>query len=208
MKTNVTLVLAVGLLVSSVISCGPVKYVKTWKNPEAQPIRWEGKKVAVFAMTRLKATREGAEQALARELTRRGALGVPGFSIIPPAAEKDKELAKRILTDAGIAGAVIMQVVDIKDDIFASGGDLYLVGSSYMDFWGYWGTGWNVAYTQGAVWTKTTLVVETLVYSVDQDKLLWAGTSKTTDPQEVDKVVRQLVDAAAQEVRKAGLLSR
>lgn len=208
MKTRLTLVLAVVSIALNLTGCGPVKYVRTWKNPEAQPVRWEGKKVAAFALTRLKATREGAEQALARELTQRGAQGVPGYSIIPPEAEKDREIAKRILTEAGIAGAVIMQVVDVKDDIFSGGGQVYFLGSSYMNFWGFWDSGWNVAYAPGVVGTKTTLVVETFVYSVDQDRLLWAGTSKTTDPKDVDVVVRQMVAAAGQEIRKAGLLSR
>lgn len=208
MKMKMTLPLAVVLVLVNLSACGPVKYVKTWRNPEAQAIRWEGKKIAAFAMTRLKAAREEAEQALVRELTLRGAQGVPGYTIVPPEAEKDEELAKKILAEAGITGAVVLQVVDIKDDIFSGGGEVYPLSSSYMNFWGFWDAGWNVAYAPGVTGIKTTLVVDTFVYSIDQDRLLWVGTSKTTNPKDVDEVVGQLVTAAGRELEKAGLLGR
>jgi hypothetical protein len=49
-------------------------------------------------------------------------------------------------------------------------------------------------------------MVETLVYSVEQDKLLWAGQSKTTNPSNIQDFIRELSDAAAKEMRKAGFV--
>jgi hypothetical protein len=208
MKMKIALVAALLLIALNLMAGGAEKFAKTWKNPDAQPVDWKGKKVAAFVMTLLKDTREGAEQALARELTQRGAQGVPGYTVVPPEAEKDRVLAKRILADAGIAGAVLMQVVDVKQDTVATAGQAYYLGPSVSTFSGFWDYGWGMAYAPGAVGSKTTLKVETLVYSIDQDRLLWAGTSKTTNPKKVSEVIKKLVDATGNEVRKAGLLSR
>ena len=41
---------------------------------------------------------------MAQELTRRGAIGVPGFSVVSPEAEKDRTMAKKILNEAKIEG--------------------------------------------------------------------------------------------------------
>jgi hypothetical protein len=48
--------------------------------------------------------------------------------------------------------------------------------------------------------------VETLVYSLKQNKLVWAGQSQTTNPNNVDSFVREVATAAAQELRKHGLI--
>jgi hypothetical protein len=50
-------------------------------------------------------------------------------------------------------------------------------------------------------------MVETLVYSVARDKLLWAGKSKTTNPSDIQKVIHDLATGAAKEMRKAGFIN-
>jgi hypothetical protein len=207
MKVKRTLITALLLCAASLMAFGGVKFVKTWKNPEAQPVSWQGKKVAVFTMTALVNNREGAEKALARELTQRGAQAVLGYTLVPPAAEKDREAVKRILTDAGISGAVIMRVVDLQTGTVANSGEAYYMGTNYSSFWGYWDYG-MVGYIPPTVKTKTIVMIETMAYSIDQDRLLWAGTSEATDPKKADDLIKKLVGDAANEVKKAGLVKR
>jgi hypothetical protein len=128
--------------------------------------------------------------------------------VVPQEAQKDRAAAKRILADAGISGAVLMQVVGADQRMEATAGTAYYLGPSVSTFSGYWGYGWSMAYAPGTVNNKTTLMVETLIYSIDQDKLLWAGTSKTTNPKEVGEVIKKLAGAVGNEVKKAGLVSK
>jgi hypothetical protein len=144
--------------------------------------------VAAFVMTVRKDTRQGAEQVLARELIQQGVQGVPGYTVVAPEAQKDREAAKRILADAGITGAVLMQVVGANQETVATAGQAYYLGPNVSTFSGFWNYGWGMAYAPGTVNNKTTLMVETLIYSVDQDKLLWAGTSKRTYPKNVGEI--------------------
>jgi len=64
---------------------------------------------------------------------------------------------------------------------------------------GAWGTGTDIR-------TDTIVTVETLVYSLKQNKLLWAGQSKTTNPSNVDSFVKELAAGAVREMKKVGLL--
>jgi hypothetical protein len=201
---KMTLIIIAVMIALNVTVHGGVKYVKTWKNPKGQSGTWKGKKVVVFAGTLLNDTRQGAEQAMVRELAKLGVQGIPAYTAIPPAAEKDLEMAKRILTDGGIAGALIMRVVGIQDETSVAMGTAYYLGPSYDSFYGFWGGG-NFAYVPPEIRTKTKLQVETLVYSVDQDKLVWTGTSGPTSPDNVDKLIKQLVGATREEIKKAGL---
>lgn len=48
--------------------------------------------------------------------------------------------------------------------------------------------------------------VETLVYSIEKDELVWGGISETTNPKDIRKFIKDLINEAAKEMRKAGLL--
>jgi uncharacterized lipoprotein YmbA len=51
-----------------------------------------------------------------------------------------------------------------------------------------------------------TTSVETLVYSLSQNKLIWATQSKTTNPANVDSFVREIVGETAKQMKKAGVI--
>ena len=53
-----------------------------------------------------------------------------------------------------------------------------------------------------------TVSIETLFYSIAEDKLLWAGQSETTNPKDVRKFAKELVDAAGKAMRKDGLIKK
>jgi hypothetical protein len=72
--------------------------------------------------------------------------------------------------------------------------------------WGYYGYGWTSVYSPGGTRDETTIVVETLIFSVPKDKLLWAGVSSTTDPKAAPVFIGQLVDAAVKEMKKQRLI--
>jgi len=72
--------------------------------------------------------------------------------------------------------------------------------------YGYWDYGWGATAYPGYLNTDTIVSVETLVYSVRQDKLLWGGVSDTINPYNLDRFIRDISKAAGQEIRKAGLV--
>ena len=46
------------------------------------------------------------------------------------------------------------------------------------------------------------------MYSLTDDKLLWASTSRTTNPGNLDQLIREVADATANEMAKQGLLAK
>jgi hypothetical protein len=54
--------------------------------------------------------------------------------------------------------------------------------------------------------TDTVVSVETLIFSMPEDRLVWVGTSQTTNPSNVNNFVRELSGVAARELRRAGLI--
>ncbi len=195
---------ALALISASTVACATTGFVSTWKAPDAQPLKPEGSKVAAVVMHKNEAARRAAEDALAAEITRRGGEGIPSYSLI--ASTSDEGLAKAAFEKAGIAGVVVMRPVGTTQEI-SSTTSMY-AGPMYAGYWGggYYGYGWGGAYGATEIRTDTIVSIETLVYSMKQNKLVWAGQSKTTNPSQVDGLVKEIVRAAAEEMRKEGLL--
>ena len=204
-----TVMSVTGLLIADLAVCGRVKFKKTWKNPEAQPTSWQGQRIAAFVITFERAVRQGAEITLARELTERGAVGIAGHTLVPlEVFRKDPEGARRTLESEGITGAAVMRVVSSDQEVSYSPGSAHYVGGFDPTFWGYWGYGVATLYTPGHTTANQVVFIETRLYSVTDNQMLWAGTSKTTNPKNLEKFINQLCDAVGKKVRKAGLVTR
>jgi hypothetical protein len=198
-----TLITAAALAVSA--ACATTSYQSTWKAPDAQPVVLSGQKVVAFVLTRNAASRRSAEDALVREISAGGGQGIASYTLIPDASASDEAKAKAQIEAAGATGVVVMRPVDTSKEVVAT--STYM-GPSYGPYWGgYYRHGWGGAWGGGVdVRTNTIVTVETLVYSMPQNKLIWAGQSNTTNPAKVDDFVRELATAARREMTKAGLL--
>lgn len=200
----------VGLLLAAATTaaaCASTTFQSSWRAPGSEPLNFKGKNVAALVVSKDESVRYGAEDALAREITAHGAVGVAAYSIIPRELIQDKEKAKEFLEKAEVVGVVAMRVVGQDKEISASAPS-YWVGPSYATFWGggYYGWGWGGVYDPGYLRTDTIVTVETLVYSLPQDKLVWAGRSETTNPEKVGPFIKELVGKAAAELKKQGLI--
>ena len=204
-----TRLLTLGLLSFGLAACGgATRFSSTWVDPAAGPTDWDGQKVVAFVLSARDSIRLGAEESLARELTSRGAQGVAGHTIVPRDVTEDQDRVRELLTSAGVVGAVVMRVVSQTQQSSSSPGTVWYTGSYYPSFYGYWGYGWNAMYQPGQIRSDTIVSIETLLYSVEEDKLLWAGLSKTTNPENIPKFINQLVSAAGKEIKKTGLVEK
>jgi hypothetical protein len=176
-------------------------FVNTRKAPAAAPIDFTGKKVAAFALGVTEPMRRSTEEALARELSARGVQGIPAYSIVPSTELRDREAAKAKLRQAGVEGVVLLRLIDTqKKKVHTEWATREYSTLSHYYSWGIAGA--DPGYDR----TLTTLSVETLIYSLAQDKLLWSGQSETTDAASAERFVREHAGAVAAELRREGLI--
>lgn len=200
MKRGGRSVLLVAMAVGA-LSCTTTHFTSTWREPTAQPVTLHGQRVAAFMITPIESMRRSGEDILARELSARGVAGIPGYQVTGAQPVRDSETLRRQLERAGIEGSVIMRVVDRRQEVN------YVPGAPYYGtMYGYWDYGWGMAGSPGYLQTDTIVSVETLVYSVGQDKLLWGGVSETVNPLNLDAFIQEIVKEAGKKIREAGIV--
>jgi hypothetical protein len=181
----------------------------TWKAPDAQTRSPIGKSIAAVFVTNVESLRRAGENALAADLSARGARGFGTYYLLPGEQHFDAEAAQARLMAAGADAVVMMRVVGEDQRITYTPG--YVVTPPYRGFGPYWGFGWRTVYQPGTVRTDTLVSVETLVYSLRADQtsqLLWASTSRTTNPSGLEALVRQVANATANAMVREGFLAR
>ena len=199
----------VAVTAMSAAACAATSFNSTWRAPEAQHLSFKGKKVMALVMSADESVRYGAEDTLAQELTRLGAVGVAAYGMVPKELTQDKAKAKEFIEKAGVVGVVSMRVVGNDKEISSTPGGAYWGAPHYSSFWaggGYYGYGWGAVSSPGYVRTDTIVSVETLVYALDQDKLVWAGRSDTTNPSKVGPFVKELTAKVVAELKKQKLV--
>src|SRR5437867_10123731 len=207
-KTQTWLQTTLVAVVLTVLACSTTSFESTWRAPDARPIHLTGKKVVGLFMSKSPAKRRVAEDAMAREITARGAQGVPAYTVLSDDEIKDQEVVQRKLDSLGFSGVVVMRVVGHETQ-YSYQLDTVWSRPHYGHFWGgYWRWGWSTVYDPGYLIVDKVVKVETLVYSLEQNKLIWAGVSRTVDPTQIDSFIAELAKAVSDQMRKDGVFGQ
>lgn len=186
------------------MACGTTTFTSTWSAPGTQ-VSPVGRTVAAVFVSAETSQRRAAEDALAADLNQRGAHGIAAYTVVPDTVRADGDAARAALVAAGATGAVIMRVVSTDQEITITPGRP--MPTSYSRFGPSWRNSWGTPYSPSTVRTDTIVSIETLVYSLKTDELLWASTSRTTNPRNVDALVREVAAATASQMARQGLLA-
>ena len=205
---NCFLVLIIVLQTCAILWAGSTKYVSIFRSPRAGLADLSGKKVAAFVVIPAEEMREAREETLATELRARGIDCIAGHLILPGPLVRDREKAKAYLEKAGVSGVVMVRLVGDEEITSYSPATVWYSQPYYQGFYSYWGYGWSAVYIPEYTWTDKVITLETLIYSIDKDELIWAGRSESTNPKDIQKFVKELVKEAGKELRKAGLVNK
>ncbi len=192
---------SLGLMCLLLAACASTNLTDSWKDPGTTgPVSFD--RIVVVFMSANESVRRIAEDALVRRADPGQA--VASYTIISQEEVRDTESAADKLRAANFDGAIVMRVIGRDQQLSYSPGMTY--PSHYGGFYGYYGYGWPAVYQPGYLQADTVVTVETNVYSVTDDKLLWSGVSETFNPSDVAKAVNDVADAASRELRRQGLL--
>jgi hypothetical protein len=198
-----TIACAATLAFGAVLSAASVKFTSTWKSPDAGGVNFAGKKVAALIISQDESLRISGEEALVRELTARGMLGVATYRIAPKEELRDAERAKVWYEKANVEGVVAVRPVS-ADRRQTYTPDIWL-NPYYSTFTGFYGYGWGSVYLPGSVQNETFVVVENTIYSVPRNALLWAAVSETKNPKNLQQFIQDLVKESVKAMQKQGL---
>jgi len=181
------------LLIGLLFACVSTKLEKSWADPSFSLKTSPYKKVLVVAPLKDAAAQRIAEDKIVKQI--KAGTGVQSYTYLTSTETDPKILNEKLLKD-GFDGIILMHLTDVEKSV------TYNPGTSYGGWYGY------RSYTPGYYSEDKTFLVETNMYSVKDDKLMWSGTTSTLNPSSFDQSIDEIITAIKTELQKKGILEK
>jgi hypothetical protein len=182
-------------------ACAPTTEVlNSWADPSAGQVRF--KKMLNVCACKDEAMRRTVEDQLTKRITG----STPSYTVLSETDLQDRESAKAKVKAGGYDGAVVMVLVSVDRTQTYVPGSAYAVPAPYTSMYGGWGYGWSTYYDPGYVDTDQLVDFNTNVYRVQDEKLIWASRTQTTDPTSVGSMVDEIISANISEMKRQKVL--
>jgi len=199
-----TVLTTLALAVATVASLSAaITFTSTFKSLDAGAVNLAGKKVAALVISNDDSLRVAGEESLVRALTARGMQAVATYRIAPKEELRKAETARPWFEKGGFEGVVAVRPISADTQQVYT--PAMWVGTNYGTLWGYYGYGWSAVFVPGSRQKETTVVVETLVFSVPRNQILWGSVTETKNARDLRAFVEELAKASVEQMQKQGL---
>lgn len=211
------------LLALGLASCGTQTALETqWRLPNLKGGPFT--KLAVIGVLKNKTDVKGFESAVVQDFDKGGVQAVPGFSFLGDKKKLPKEEMEKLVAGTGADGVLIFKVLAVDKTHHYVPPTSYVVpdplGGWWDDdywgyynpypwgYWGYWYPAVQVVSTPGYWKTATAYRVESSLYRVSDNKLVWTAVSDTYNPESGADLASSLSGVVLKTLEKDGLVPK
>lgn len=179
-------------------SINNTRLLQSWTNPQmtTRPIHFN--KIIVVAVAPNDTDRRTAEDAMVTQI---GPKATASYTLLNGDELKNKETAKSRINGAGFDGAIVVRWLGFRNE------KEVVATPTYSPMWDHYSYSWTYM-QESTVVQWTILQLETRIFSVKEETLLWSGTTETTEPGAIPKLIQNLAVVVKKEMNKQGLLPK
>lgn len=120
---------------------------------------------------------------------------------------KSEEVIRQKIKQDGFDGAITMRLMDVdKERVKYRSNNL--MSPYFNTFSGYYFFNWPYYANSSYYLTTKTYTVETIVFSISEDKVIWTGTTQTTDPDGLTKMTEEIAKVVYDKMIKDGFIKK
>jgi hypothetical protein len=202
------------IIVFALSSCGSnTSIVNSWRDPKITVAQENFKKVLVVVLVKDEASRRVAENRIAAS----NPIFKTSYQYLNETIKDlTKEQKLKILQDENFDGVITMRLVSAdKETTYVPGTytGMYYGGfdGMYTGMYGYGFGNWYGMYSPnfydpGYYQETTSYMVETNIFSLKENKLIWTGTTKSDYVTDLGQTVDAIMQTVVKEMRKDGSL--
>jgi hypothetical protein len=184
-------------------ACSPsTEIVKSWRDPGSVVSESSSKKILVVGLVKDEGSRRIVEDNLVKKFNGKAVASYTVLTEEMVKANKEGVLEQK-LSQGGFTHILLVRLADIENETS------YVPGTTtgyYGGYGRYYGYGAGMYGTPGYYTTDKNYYIETAVYSIIPDKLLWTGTTKTVNPTKIEQTVNEIAQAVNDQMKKDGFL--
>jgi len=181
-------------------SCATTTVTDVWKDKDYQG---KAQKIVVIMAAKSPDMRNMFEDRFVGELDARENNAFQSHTIIPMEQLRDKELVKSKIKSTGADTVLISRLVDTKTIESYMPGQIYVVPNFYYG----WGSYYDILFV-GYGYTDDIQVayIETNLYDVKTEKLIWSTHSKTERTEGEQQLINTFINIIIKKLSSAGII--
>jgi hypothetical protein len=185
------------LSIALLAACASTRIINRWEKPGFTGPAF--KKVLVAAVFKQDVTMRSVEDAFVRQMAAIGVTGLSSYNYLPNNNNPTKEQFQQALQQSGAEALLLIRLdrVDKQTEFvpgYAAPGD-------------YWAWSWDDGYyVPPMAYQFDIVVVETKLFDVKTQELVWGAITETVDPHDTNREIAGFAKAIIQGMRKDGVL--
>jgi hypothetical protein len=186
-------------------ACAGTKFLSVWKDSA-----YSGgilQKILIVGVSDKLSNRRIFEDELAGQLKSHGTEAISSATVIPTMKEIDETVIKEAALKLKADAVLITHLEGVSEKtVYHPPVYDYSANPGYNRFGYYYRSVHQHVYTPGYVATYQYVRLENKLYETATEKLLWAATSETFDPDSVNAVVESLSKIVIKSLKESGLI--
>ena len=178
------------LLVLLFSSCNSTKITSSWKQPGKHVHIDELNKVLVIALIENETNRYKAEHQIVKYLDGKGYVSHE-YLDDNLNSQNETEIMNKIKSD-GYDGIVLMRLIDVDKEKIYIPEDRNYYPNNYNSFGDYYLTQHHRYKNSGYYITTKTYILETIIFSLKENKIIWTGITETFEPSSIKRMTKEI----------------
>ena len=193
------------LLLLVLFGCASTTITGVWSDENYNQIPIQS--VMVIGVAENQRNRNIFESEMAAEFEKRGVKAIPSAKVLG-----DQEITKENVVQAAeksqVQAVLVTRLVGTKQEQVYQPPTTYGVPDPYYRRWdSYYPHMYDYAYTPGYMATYTNVVLETSVFAVKEQSLIWSAASETFEPQNINEEIKKLSEILVRKMRESKLVN-
>jgi len=201
-----SIIIAFSFLLSA---CSSTSLVNRWSDPEYKGPALQ--KILVIGIIKDDIKRRSFEEEFASLISTPNRSGIASYTLLPDLKSADqKEEILAVVDKVGADGVMIvtLQGVSKEQRDVPPSVDYYPAPGMGMGYgmYGYYGMSHTAVYRPGYTVTDTVVRLDTKLFAVSSEKMIWAGKTESFNPSSSQSVVSELEKLVISDMKKSGMV--
>ena len=208
---RVFLISAVSFLL---LSCASTRITDSWADPDNSKTYND---LLIIGISESEANRRAYESYFVEELRDIGIEAAASYQLIKSSQKIERDTISQAAQDLGIDGVIVTHVVAVDEETVYRPSPGYTYSGAYGGYYrgGYYGGLYtyyphvrNYVHEPGYYTTHDTYTLETNLYDVKTEELVWSARTRTFSPESVNKVIAELTRLLIKDLQQKNLIRK
>ena len=187
---------------------------ETWKVQDFQGRNYNN--LLVLGVGDTEINRNIFEDALSKALISKGVQAIPSYTVIPGVGALSKASVEEAIKKYNYDGVIVTNLISVETYTKHVSTPSYVVSTGYprgyvgyggaLDYYGYYRN--SFVFVQGQEYDiqKNVVFLETKLYDIQNEKLVWSGRSTTFEPKSTLSVISSVTKSISEELKKENII--